>query len=305
MSRVLLRRLAAIVMVSLAIVLFCSLGLRMMRQPLTAQGSSTMSLLRLAFRDSYTYLRALFGGNLGTVWRASGRSRTAVSVASLAADTYVKSMGLLAAALLFAAVLGTGLGALSAYWEGSPVAIGLLASSVLGISMPTFFTALFLQVVEIKWYQRTGIRLVPVGGFGWDSHIILPAMVLATRPLAQLARITSVSMSEAAGQDYVQTARAKGLPASQVWGGHILPNSIVPVLTALGISLRFSLGSLPVVEYFFGWPGMGATLLEAVRLRQGNLVITLALALGITFMLVNLVLELAYRVFDPRLRDLV
>jgi peptide/nickel transport system permease protein len=79
---------------------------------------------------------------------------------------------------------------------------------------------------------------------------------------------------------------------------------LVPILTALGVSLRFSLGSLPVVEYFFGWPGLGATLLQAIQMRHANLVITLALALGVTFMLVNLILEVSYRFLDPRLRGL-
>ncbi len=305
MTRFVLRRLGAIVLISLAIVFFCTLGLRMMRHPMSAApSSSTLTLLRQARWDTATYVRSLLTGNLGSIWRAQGRSRISVSVIALVVDTYSKSMGLLLAAMLFAAVLGVGIGVLSAYWEGSPMSLGLLSTSLLGISMPTFFTALALQVLEIMWYRRTGIRLVPVGGFGWDRHIILPALVLATRPLAQLARITAVSMTEAAQQDYVRTAWAKGLPTSQVWGGHVLPNAIVPMLTALGISLRFSLGSLPVVEYFFGWPGMGATLLEAIRMRHANLVITLALALGMTFMMVNLFLELAYRLLDPRLRDL-
>ena len=305
MTRFVLRRLGAIVLISLAIVFFCSLGLRMMRHPMSsAPSSNILTLLPQAARDTVSYIRSFLTGNLGSIWRARGRSRITVSVTALVVDTYSKSMGLLLAAMLFATLLGVGIGLLSAYWEGSPVSLGLLSTSLLGISMPTFFTALALQVLEIMWYRRTGIRLVPVGGFGWDRHIILPALVLATRPLAQLARITAVSMSEAAQQDFVRTAWAKGLPASQVWGEHILPNAIVPMLTALGVSLRFSLGSLPVVEYFFGWPGMGATLLDAVRMRHANLVITLALALGITFMLINLLLELSYRLLDPRLRDL-
>ncbi len=305
MARYALRRLGAIVLISLAIVFFCEVGLRMMRHPMSAAPSSSiLTLLGQATEDTVAYIRNLVTGNLGSVWRAQGRSRITISVIALVVDTYSKSMGLLLAAMLFAALLGVGIGMLSAYWEGSPVSLGFLSTSLLGISMPTFFTALALQVLEIMWYRRTGIRLVPVGGFGWDRHIILPALVLATRPLAQLARITAVSMSEAAQQDYVRTAWAKGLPTSQVWGGHILPNAVVPMLTALGVSLRFSLGSLPVVEYFFGWPGMGATLLDAIRVRHANLIITLALALGITFMLINLLLELAYRVLDPRLRDL-
>jgi peptide/nickel transport system permease protein len=305
MTRFALRRLGAILLMSLAIIFFCSLGLRMIRQPVSGSTASDLfRLFRQAIRDTGTYLRNLLTGRLGFFARAEGRSRVAVPVTSVLLDTYFKSMGLLVVAMLFACVLGVGLGVLSAYLEGSPLSLGLLATSLLGISMPTFFTALVLQVLEITWYRRTGIRLVPVGGFGWDSHIVLPAMVLATRPLAQLARITSVSLSESAHQDFVRTAWAKGLPVRQVWGDHILPNALVPILTALGVSVRFSLGSLPVVEYFFGWPGLGATLLYGIRIRHTNLVITLALALGVTFMLVNLLLELSYRLLDPRLREL-
>ncbi len=306
MTHFALRRLGAILLTSLVIIFFCALGLRMMRQPFSGSvRSGAINLLGQAVRDSQSFLRGLATGNLGFVWRASGRSRVAVPVTTVLMDTYFKSMGLLLVTMLFAAGLGVSMGVLSAYWEGSPLSLGLLTTSLLGVSMPTFFTALLLQVLEIMWYRRTGIRLVPVGGFGWDSHIILPALVLSTRPLAQLARITSVSLSEAAHQDYVRTAWAKGLPARQVWGEHVLPNAMVPIATALGVSLRFSLGSLPVVEYFFGWPGLGATLLDAIRMRHTNLVIILALALGLTFMLINLLLELAYRFLDPRLRELM
>ncbi|MBC7233439.1 MAG: ABC transporter permease [Chloroflexi bacterium] len=302
MARFVLRRLGAILLISLAIIFFCALGLQLMRQPFTNTRSSANMLLQ-AIRDTQSFLRGLFAGNLGMAWRGSGRTRVAVPVTTVVVDTYVKSMGLLLISLLFASVLGIGAGMLAAYWEGSPLSLGVLTTTLLGVSMPTFFTALLLQVIEITWYQRTGVRLVPVGGFGWDAHLILPGLVLAMRPLAQLARITFVSLTEAAHQDYVRTAWAKGLPTRQVWGGHILPNAIVSILTSLGVSLRFSLGSLPVVEYFFSWPGLGATLLNAIRTRQTNLVIALALALGLTFMFINLILELAYRLLDPRLRS--
>ncbi|KPL17869.1 MAG: hypothetical protein AMJ93_14505 [Anaerolineae bacterium SM23_84] len=304
MGRFVLRRLGAILLISLAIIFFCALGIQMMRE---SSGGVTLSqflgLVRRAVRDTRVYLSSLLRGNLGYVWRARGRSRTAVPVTTVLLDTYVKSMGLLLVALFLAAVLGIGAGTLAAYWEGSILSTGVLTATLLGISLPTFFAAVVLQVIEIMWYRRTGVRLVPVGGFGWDAHIVLPALVLTARPLAQLARVTCVSMSEAAHQDYVRTAWAKGLPTRRVWGDHVLPNAAVSVLTALGISLRFSLGSLPVVEYFFGWPGVGATLLTAIQMRQVNLVITLALALGLTFMFVNLLLELAYRALDPRLRS--
>ena len=304
MLRFALRRFARIIWISLAIVFFCALGLRMTaRSPIGSSSYTVLELARDTMKDVSVYLRCLASGNLGSVWRGASRARVTVPVAALAADTYAKSMGLLVVSLLIGAFLGVGSGLLAAYLEGSPASLAVITTTLLGVSLPSFFTALLLQVAEITVYQRTGVRLVPVGGFGWDAHLILPALVLAARPLAQLARITFVAASEAVQEDYVRTAHAKGLAQRQVWAEHILPNCSVPVLTALGLSLRFSLGSLPVVEYFFGWPGLGATLLSAIRARHLNLVITLALALGVTFMLLNLGLELAYRAFDPRLRD--
>ncbi len=301
MTRFVLRRLATILIISLAIVFFCALGLRAMRQ---TPGRTLPDVLAEAGTDTVSFLRNLARGNLGVTYRVVGRRRVATPVTAVVADTYVKSMGLLLVSLLFAAGLGVGLGSLAAYWEGSPLSLALLTSTLLGVSLPTFFGALLLQVIEIRWYQRTGMRLVPVGGFGWDAHLVLPALVLAARPLAQVARITFAALSEAAPQDYVRTARAKGLPFRQVWNSHIVPNAAVPILTALGVSLRFSLGSLPVVEYYFAWPGLGAALLSGVRAQQFSLVATLALTLGLTFMIINLLLELAYRAVDPRLRTM-
>jgi peptide/nickel transport system permease protein len=303
MGRFVLRRLVGVLFISLAIVFFCALGIELMRQ--SAGGLSRLEpipALGRALRDTRTYIVSLLRGTLGSVWRGTGRRRVAVPIASVLADTYVKSMGLMLFSLLIAALLGVGAGILAAIWEGSILSTGILTATLLGISLPSFFTALLLQVIEILWYRRTGMRLVPVGGFGWDAHIVLPALVLASRPLAQIARVTCVSMSEAAHQDFVRTAWAKGLSPKQIWGDHVLPNAAVSILTALGLSLRFSLGSLPVVEYYFGWPGLGATLLTAIRGRQFSLLVTLALALGVTFMMVNLVLDLAYRWIDPRLR---
>ena len=304
MTRFMLRRLGAILLTIAAIVFFCALGLQMMGT--SSRGTPDYNILRLlpvAGRSTAAYLKDLFTGNLGHVWLGRGHSRTSVPVTTVLRDSYVKSMGLLLSSLLFAAVLGIGMGVLAAYWEGSPLSLGLLTTTLLGVSLPTFFTALLLQVIEIIWYQRTGVRLVPVGGFGWDTHIILPGLVLAARPLAQLARVTCVSLNEVTHQDYVRTALAKGLSKRQTWSNHVLPNAAVSIFTALGVSVRFSLSSLPVVEYFFGWPGLGVMLLDALRMRHANLVITLALALGLTFMLVNLLLDLAYRTLDPRLRS--
>ncbi len=255
----------------------------------------------LAWKDSIDYLRQLSQGDLGVAWQGRSRGRSVLPVTTILARTYVNSLALLLLALGVAAILGIGAGFYAALHERSALAQGAMVATLLGISTPTFFVALLLQVAEITFYNRAGFRLVPVAGYGLDSHLILPALVLAARPLAHVARVTLVSMREVLEQDYMRTAVAKGLPDPLLWGRHALRNAGVPILTGLSVSLRFSLGSLPVVEYFFDWPGLGAALLSGIREQQPTLVVTLALALGITFMLVNLVVDLIYRLLDPRL----
>jgi peptide/nickel transport system permease protein len=155
----------------------------------------------------------------------------------------------------------------------------------------------------IKITQVYGKTLLPVGGFGWDKHIILPLLVLAARPLAQITRVTYVTVEEILKQDYVRTAYSKGLRSLYVTAVHIIRNAAVPVLTTIGLSLRFALSSLPIVEFFFGWQGIGYTLLQSISNRDDDLTIVLALCLGILFILVNLLLDLSYTIIDPRLRD--
>jgi peptide/nickel transport system permease protein len=161
---------------------------------------------------------------------------------------------------------------------------------------------LLLQLLMVRWAQRFGSPLLPIGGFGWDAHIILPALVLAARPIAQITRMTSIGVGDVLDQDYVRTAMGKGLWPRQIWGRHVIRNAAIPILTTIGLSLRFSLSSLPVVELFFGWPGLGSTLLKSITLQDNDLTVALVLSLGVIFILVNLILEVSYRAIDPRLR---
>jgi len=163
--------------------------------------------------------------------------------------------------------------------------------------------ATLLQLAEITWYRAFGFALLPSGGFGWDAHLVIPALVLAARPLAYLARIAYLTFDEILDQDYMRTARAKGLLKGMILRAHAYPNAWVPLLTGLSISLRFALGSLPVVEYFLGWPGLGAAVLNAIRSQQSEGVAGMALALGWTFMVPNLLLDILYRRVDPRLNN--
>ncbi|NLG28292.1 MAG: ABC transporter permease, partial [Chloroflexi bacterium] len=257
---------------------------------------------RYAAISTADYVDGLLHGELGTMLRGSGRQRRAAVVRDVLADVYPKSLGLLTLALLLATGIGVPLGAYAALRRRKARSTALMTLTLVGISLPSFTAAALLQVGEIYWFRAFGFRLVPVGGFGWDAHLVIPTLVLAARPLAHLARISYMAFYEVLEQDYMRTAEAKGLLRRAITLGHAYPNAAVPVLTGIGVSVRYALASLPVVEYFIGWPGIGAALLDAIRQQQAQAVAGLALALGLTFMLLNLTLEVLYRVADPRLR---
>jgi peptide/nickel transport system permease protein len=212
------------------------------------------------------------------------------------------------ALLLIALALATGLGLLA----GSTMALTkrkrwitlLLALTLVGMSLPAFFGGLLLQRAEIWYVSRGNAPLVSLAGFGWDMrHMLLPVIVLMARPLAQLTRTSFISLERTFQEDYIKTAYAKGLSTKRTFRVHAMKNVAIPFLTAVGVSLRFSLSALPVVEFFFAWPGIGLLMLQAINLRQTTLAVTLALALGLTFLAVNLLLDIAYYAIDPRLRE--
>jgi peptide/nickel transport system permease protein len=191
-----------------------------------------------------------------------------------------------------------------------------LTAAILGISVPSFFLAVFMQDLVIRAYRLSAhVRILPVGGFGWDLHLVLPTLVLIARPLAQISRVTFTTLSRLLEEDFVRTARAKGAPTLIVNARHIFRNAAIPIITALGVSMRFSLSSLPVIEVLFSWPGIGYVFFLGVsRTYRGDhqlaflgsppaINVTILLMLGVTFMLVNLGIELFYRALDPRIRE--
>jgi peptide/nickel transport system permease protein len=219
-------------------------------------------------------------------------------------QAYANSMGLLAIALLVASVVGLWIGAVAALTKRRKLVLPLLTLTVLAVSTPSFFAALLLQIGELKFLQITGRRLVSMAGFGWDfEHLLMPVLVLAAMPVAYLTRAAFISLSEVMNQDYIRTAFSKGLSQRQAVNVHAARNVAIPVLTALGVSVRLGLSTLPVVEFFFAWPGMGRRLLEAIDARETMVVVVLATALGLTFLVINLVLDIAYRIIDPRTRE--
>jgi peptide/nickel transport system permease protein len=222
-------------------------------------------------------------------------------VRDIIGPSFVNSMGLLLLSLAGAIVIGSILGGLAALREQA--SLGTLTLTIIGISLPSFFVALLLQRVVI-WHTQTFGRTFSVGGFGWDyEHMLLPVLVLAARPLAYLTRSSFLSLGHIMQEDFIRTAFAKGLRRFTVVNIHALKNIAVPVLTAIGVSLRFSLGTLPVVEFFFAWPGMGYQLIHAINSRQTAVVVALAFIIGATLLTVNLMLDIIYRLVDPRLQE--
>jgi ABC-type dipeptide/oligopeptide/nickel transport system permease component len=255
-------------------------------EPLQAAGAAIVQVTEHLFDHPETY-----------IWhKAETPALTVVS------EVFGHSAGLLLASLLIAALIGVPLGIAAATARGRLGSAPLLVLSIIGISTPSFLLAMLLWVVDIWVYRRTNVLLFPPTGFGWDTHIILPALVLAGRPIAQLAQVTYVTFNDLLQQDFVRTARGKGIRWGLVLSRHVLRNAVVPILTTLGTSLRFSLASLPVVEIFFVWPGVGSTLLETIVSGNDALVTDLIVSLGLFFLLVNVAIEVAFPLIDPRLR---
>jgi peptide/nickel transport system permease protein len=200
------------------------------------------------------------------------------------------------ASLALAASIGIPLGIMAAVWRGSlPDGLSRLLA-LLGAIVPSYVLALLLILlfaVRLGW--------LPATGYGSPEHLILPALALAGGVSAQLMRLTRANLLEVLQQDYVRTARAKGMSEDVVVGGHALKNALLPVVTVLGISLGHLLGGAVIVETIFGWPGIGKYAIDAIFLRDYPVIQGFILYMAIVFLLVNLAVDVIYRRLDPRL----
>jgi peptide/nickel transport system permease protein len=289
MLRFIGRRITQIILISFCIIFFIHLGMSMV--PNSRASTPDYDVLQHGLR----------------AWRST-RVFLSSRVPQLDKDAlwqaYRNSMGLLLVALVGAAVVGLLAGGMAALSRRKRSVLLLLFLTILGISIPSFFAGLLLRMGELQFLATFGRRLVVMAGFGWDlEHMLMPVLVLAARPLAYVTRTSFLSLSQTMQEDYIRTAFSKGLGQSHTVMVHALRNIAVPMLTALGVSVRFSLSTLPVVELFFSWPGMGLRLLEAINARHTTMVVALACTLGLTFLVVNLLLDIAYRVIDPRIRE--
>jgi ABC-type dipeptide/oligopeptide/nickel transport system permease component len=300
MIRFTARRILYLIFVCILIIFFVHLGMRMAANSRSQVGRYRFAdQVAVASLDTRSYIGRFIRFELGSV----RQDNTLRPIGEIVGQAYINSIGLLLISLALAAFIGGIIGALIALSRLRRISLPILTSTIIGISMPSFFIALLLQQGEILFLRITGHQLVKVAGFGWDfEHMLLPVLVLMTRPVAYLTRSVFMGFERVMAENYIRTADAKGLTKDRTIYIHATRNIAVPILTALGVSLRLSLGSLPIVETFFMWPGLGLQILWALNTGQTTLATTLALALGATLLAANLFLDVLFRFIDPRLR---
>lgn len=221
-------------------------------------------------------------------------------------NAYWRSLILLFGAISVGALVGIPLGFLGGARARSP--IGYLAGlvSYLGVLTPSFILGLLIMIFFVRYLGRwTGLQwiiITPSPDLPSVREIIAPTLTLAARPVAHIAQVTAFHTREQVGANYARTASSKGLRAGRIALGHIWPNVAVPALTATRTALLFSLSSLPVVEYIFGWTGVGYTLFRAVLAHQTVLAAALLSAIAVTLVLLNTAVDLLSLRLDPRIQ---
>jgi peptide/nickel transport system permease protein len=265
------------------------------------------------------YLRNLASGDLGS------SVRTRQPVTSELARRFPATVELSIAAMIFAIGLGIPLGFVAAKRYGGIFDNVSLVASLLGVSIPVFFLALLLKyifAVKLGWLPTIGrlgitehldhptnfyvLDAILTGNWSalWDAikHLILPAIALGTIPLAIVARITRAATLDVLSEDYVRTARAKGLDPSVVDRRHVLKNAMLPVVTVIGLQTGLLLTGAVLTETVFAWPGLGTLILEAIRYRDYSILQGGILFFAVVFVLANLVVDVSYAFLNPRIR---
>jgi dipeptide transport system permease protein len=274
---------------------------------------------RPLWEQYFSYLWNLLQGDLGT------SLKTKIPVAQEFLTLFPATIELSLCAVIFAIVLGIPAGVLAAVRRGTVFDHSVMGTALIGFSMPIFWWGLLLIIlfsVTLQWTPVSGrIALTyffpPVTGFMLvDSlisgqagafksaarHLILPTIVLGTIPLGVIARQTRSAMLEVLGDDYVRTARAKGLSTVRVVGIHALRNALIPVITTIGLQVGTLLAGAILTETIFSWPGVGKWMIDAISRRDYPSVQGGLLLIAGVVMVVNLIVDLLYGLTDPRIR---
>jgi len=204
-----------------------------------------------------------------------------------------------------AVLIAVPLGVLAAWRFGGALDRSLMAFSVLGFSIPVFVLAyLLIWLVSLKlgWLPVQGYKRIGDGVLPWLQHLLLPSITLSVIYIALIARVTRASVLETLGEDYVRTARAKGLAEKRVLIRHALANAAVPIVTVIGIGIALLIGGVVVTESVYAIPGLGRLTVDAVLARDFPTIQGVILLFSVAYVMINLLVDLSYVFFDPRIR---
>jgi len=233
-----------------------------------------------------------------TVHGELGRSsRTRQPVATEIGVRFMPTLWLTIVAMIWSTIVGAAIGVLSGVRRGRWQDQAGMVLAVSGISFPAFWLGLLLIdffSVRLHW--------LPTGGYGTWQHFVLPAFTLGLGVAAVLARFTRSAFVEVASEDYVRTARSKGLPERRVIWTHALRNALIPVITMTGLQFGFLLGGAVVVETVFSWPGLGRLLVDSVSYRDYPVIQAEIMLFSLEFILINLAVDLLYAAVNPEIR---
>ena len=245
------------------------------------------------------WLWQILQGDLGT------SIFTNLPVLTMIAQRVEPTLSLMAVTLCLAITVAVPLGVLAAWKAGTWIDRAVMAFAVFGFSVPVFVIAYLLSFVfalELEWLPVQGYTSLAEGIWPWFENLILPAIALGCVYIALIARITRAAMLEVLAQDYIRTARAKGLGQRGILFVHALKNAAVPIVTVIGIGVALLIGGAVVTETVFAIPGLGRLTVDAILRRDYPLIQGLVLLFSFAYVLVNLIIDLLYTLLDPRIR---
>lgn len=251
------------------------------------------------YEQFYRWISAVLVGDLGTSIFSD------LPVASLIAQRVEPTLALTVTTMIFSICIAVPLGIVAAWRAGSFIDRAVMAFAVLGFSMPVFVFAYILI-----WLFAAKLKLLPVMGYTslfdnpWEffRNILMPTVALGVTYIALIARITRASMLDAINQDYIRTAHAKGLAIMPILLRHALKNASIPIVTTIGIGVALLIGGVVVTESVFAIPGLGRLTVDAILRRDYPVIQGVILIFSGVYVLVNLVIDVAYTILDPRIR---
>ena len=319
MATWLLRRMVQAVFVVLAMTVIVFIGVNVIGNPIdilispeadAAERARAIAALGLDKPLWQQYASFLFGVLRGDLGRSFVFNEPAMRVIL---QRLPATMELAVAAVLISILIGIPCGLYAGLKPNSWPARTMMAGSILGFSLPSFWVGLMLIMVfavQLGWLPSTGRGVTaPLFGVQWSfltrdglAHMILPAFNLALFNVSLIMRLTRAGVREALPSDYVKFARAKGLTPFRVIGVHVMKNILIPVVTVVGLELGTTIAFSVVTESIFAWPGMGKLIIDSINLLDRPVIVAYLMLIVLLFVLINLVVDLLYTALDPRVR---